>query len=606
MTLWRSGGKFGLSLLIYDAPGGQLLYDWTLDASNVHLRDAEHGHESLSALIDVNPYDAFRVYEQLKAPLHTVLTNNYHAWIGRLEGREIVSRGLSIQALGYWRALSDYGPYTAFWSDSSVARWESLTAADISTAYPMRFEADQNNRLYMSARNAEGFSNTYLFAWGYQVPDESVTQIVACQFEYEMGGGSNWRSRLLTRDATWGSGSAQWTLNGAVGVQTGVQNLTFTATPALTFELEATGSVTIAASTGTGAYLKITKLRIAAAATNRVNTTIAAAIAAPGSQAVTPGSMANIYVGQKLWIGSGSTGEVVTVTAITSTTFTATFASAHLAGVTVNGIVIYGSEIAADIVGEVSTLNSTQLDSMTALIDTQDRDLENEIYLDKPVQDVLNYLTLEGETARYEVGVDQERRLYFRERGSQARAWYTDVIALQLGANLDSLVNRAYAVYRDANGGILRTDEADDDLSQAEYGVIRRGLTVASTTSETLAGGQRDAYLDEVSSITPRISIMTDGLRDASDNEYPLWMLQPNDELILRNLPPTLTTTRDRIRRFVVRAKEYDVDTDTLRPIPELELENIDIVIAGPRIKAAANDVKIDGMRLALAANDLY
>lgn len=60
-----------------------------------------------------------------------------------------------------------------------------------------------------------------------------------------------------------------------------------------------------------------------------VNTTLGTAVAA-GSQTVTPGSMAGIYVGAFLVIDYEQAGaEQVTVTAVTATTFTAVFANAH-------------------------------------------------------------------------------------------------------------------------------------------------------------------------------------------------------------------------------------------------------------------------------------
>lgn len=74
-----------------------------------------------------------------------------------------------------------------------------------------------------------------------------------------------------------------------------------------------------------------------------INTTIAAAIS-PGSQTVTPASMANISNGSTLWINMSSDPhtyaadmEYVTVTATTGSTFTATFANSHSGGATVNG-----------------------------------------------------------------------------------------------------------------------------------------------------------------------------------------------------------------------------------------------------------------------------
>lgn len=60
-----------------------------------------------------------------------------------------------------------------------------------------------------------------------------------------------------------------------------------------------------------------------------VSTTLGTNVS-PGSNTVTPPSMQAIYTGALLIVGSGSSQEIVTVTATTSTTFTATFANSHL------------------------------------------------------------------------------------------------------------------------------------------------------------------------------------------------------------------------------------------------------------------------------------
>jgi hypothetical protein len=64
-------------------------------------------------------------------------------------------------------------------------------------------------------------------------------------------------------------------------------------------------------------------------------TTVAAAVAATGSQVVTPASMAGIYVGAVLAVDAAGTPEPVTVTATTATTFTANFTATHTSGFTV-------------------------------------------------------------------------------------------------------------------------------------------------------------------------------------------------------------------------------------------------------------------------------
>ena len=60
-----------------------------------------------------------------------------------------------------------------------------------------------------------------------------------------------------------------------------------------------------------------------------VNTTLGTAVAAPGVATVTPGTMASIYAGAQLIVGTGGTVEVITVSSVTPTTLTATFLFAH-------------------------------------------------------------------------------------------------------------------------------------------------------------------------------------------------------------------------------------------------------------------------------------
>ncbi len=60
-----------------------------------------------------------------------------------------------------------------------------------------------------------------------------------------------------------------------------------------------------------------------------VSTTTPTAVAAPGSVAITPASMANIVVGASLLCDVGASAETVVVTATTATTFTCNFANTH-------------------------------------------------------------------------------------------------------------------------------------------------------------------------------------------------------------------------------------------------------------------------------------
>lgn len=59
------------------------------------------------------------------------------------------------------------------------------------------------------------------------------------------------------------------------------------------------------------------------------------AVAATGSQIVTPGSMFGIFVGTRLQVDAGANQEIVTVSAVTDATFTAAFSKTHSTNVDV-------------------------------------------------------------------------------------------------------------------------------------------------------------------------------------------------------------------------------------------------------------------------------
>ena len=73
-----------------------------------------------------------------------------------------------------------------------------------------------------------------------------------------------------------------------------------------------------------------------------INTNLQSGLS-PGTQTVTPDSMAGIKAGRLLWIGNDSNREQVAVTAVTASTFTASFANSHARPVSVTGQTILGN-----------------------------------------------------------------------------------------------------------------------------------------------------------------------------------------------------------------------------------------------------------------------
>lgn len=576
-----------LQIVVYEYSRGIDL-DLSNRAIQAKMSQGKHGSLRLDVTARLDPDEAHAFYQLAGTPTVELNVGPDVIWRGRAETIAVEAGEMQLVALGKWRALSDIS-YTALWSDASVAEWQKLTEDNVSTDKQRLFEQDNNNRLYIAARNPEPYVNTDLAAWGYQIPDGSSRNIVACQFAYTLGAGVNWRARLLTRDSAWGSGSAQWTLAGAVGAQSGVQNLTFAGAAGLTFELEATAGVTIAAATGAGAYLKITNLRLATTTTNRVNTTIAAGVGAPGAQTVTPVSMAGIYVGQDLWIGSAGTGEIVNVTSVTSTTFNATFANTHLAGVTVKAIVVWGDEVVEDILSLENSLNG-QLAAATMLIESPGVDMVDAVYLDRDGMKVIEDIAQRGDSAgnAWETGV-YDNVLYLRSLGDDALDWAVDA-RIRLERDVEQLANEVLAVHKNASDALKRTAATSDVYSQEQWGLTRQRAVDVHTTLAIEAEKVRDVASATQATPAPRVSLVFDQVFSSEGSAAEGWMAHAGDSMLARNAPPTMGIPPDNSASFRLTRVDYDVIADR----PGVEVEALTLV---NRLAESADKPVVNGQR---------
>ena len=155
-----------------------------------------------------------------------------------------------------------------------------------------------------------------------------------------------------------------------------------------------------------------------------------------------------------------------------------------------------------------------------------------------------------------------------------------DVDDLGVDSTLETLINSTYAVYQDANRRTLRTATADDESSQAQYGIVRRTAVRVRTTSEAQAEKHRDAKLDDGKSIKPRSSLIPEYLMDATGVVYPKWIARAGDTLTIRNLSPSLSQEIDRLRAFLLAETVYDALSNQIQPVPEEPQASLDFLLA--------------------------
>lgn len=575
-----------LALQLYDAPGGDLLLSLN-NATVCELDNGPYGFRSLTCFVPMVLAEAYIYYDQSPGKWAVLNFGAGVVWEGRVEDRNKVTGGLELVVFGEWQEMYDL-PYTALWSKTGPADWWTLTTVEFANAAPELYEIDNNNRLYIAAKKNEVFSNGKLGRIGFQIPDDSGRLFTGVEFDFEMNGpSSTWRAQFNTNDELWGSGALIWVVTGTGTVQTGSVHLAL-ATPRASCQFiyyyNTATPATYSSETG-DAYLKITNLRLVTTTTNRVNTTTTTTISSGSDRVVTPASMARIYVGQRLFIDSGSSpSESVLVKAVTATTFTADFANSYSGTTTIQAHVVYADEIIKDLVSHISSSSTSLLSSSPALIESPGLDLLDEAYEDAWPGDIAIKLAGLGDNQSppwiWEVGVWENRRLHFRPRGSAGRSWAVDVPEHEVNSTLDNLRNSAYGVYADANGRVLRTEVADDAASQARYGIKRQLPVSAQTTSNAQASVIRDAALADGATIRPRSAITVDLLTNGDGAIYPKWLCRSGDTITIRNLPPTLSQEIDRIRTFVVAEVSYDWLTDDLQVTPEQPVASLEVLLA--------------------------
>lgn len=583
-----------LMLGLYTAPpsaGGALLLDATPFVRSCQFGADAHGFERLTAVLTRPMASAFRLYDQ--AVIYVgVFWNGKIVWEGRLEDPTLAvggqGSGLTAQALGAWRSLTDVPAYTAFWSKSTVTDFRPVLTTEIATAQPDRFTFTAQNYIQIMPQKGATFGTTGAAKqayYAYLAPNGSAKTIVGAQFAFTFTVPAiNWRAILLSQSAAFATLAAPWAFtSGGAGTTTRAVHVTFATAPIISFFMDLNAAdVVLAGETGS-AFLRISSLRLVGSSANEISTTLTANRAAGANVTATVGSTAGMYVGQELCINSAANpSEIVAVLSIGSTTqFNATFVNNYVIGNAVQGFRVLADEIVRDVVARNAAVNASQLSTSTALIQSPGLDLSDEIYLDATPADIFTHLAGLGDTSnrQWETGIYEGRQVFFRPQGQQ-RAWYVDATDLGIARTIEDLANVVYATYTDASGRVLHTANASDAASIARYGLIRVASVAADTANSVQAGIEASTLLADRKNPLPRATIRFTAVYDAAGGRYPLWLVRAGDTITIRNLPPNVSTSIDRIRTFRITHTSYDAFADTLDVEPESAPRTLEVMLA--------------------------
>jgi hypothetical protein len=249
---------------------------------------------------------------------------------------------------------------------------------------------------------------------------------------------------------------------------------------------------------------------------------------------------------------------------------------------TTTGAVTTGA-IAAALLSEVRAVNPSQLDPTTVLIQDPGIDLTDVLYEDAYALNVLQALAKKGNGAGaiYAAGVDEHRRLYLRPVGSGGRRWFVAARSLEVERPRDSVANRVYARYQQADNRTLRTTSASDASSIAVYGLTRDGVVDADTTALSLAQQLRDTSLRDTADPRPAASVEVERVTNEAGAIVLGDEIRPGDIVAIQYIRAAPGSGIDRIRTFRVGECGYDVSQPGRPTIsPEEPLPSLDVLLA--------------------------
>lgn len=247
---------------LFNTPGGRLLADWSSRIEHLEFSTNPHGFATLQGMIPETLAGSFAVYDLDGLPRIHIGYNGWTVWEGRLEDMTIVNGGVRIGALGAQRALSDV-PYTALWSTGGYSEWRPMTIDDRANTRTEKFEADNNNRIFIAPKKNEVMASSTIGRMGYAALHGGERYLITVAFTYDVYLDAGYTASLVScSGGLGGSATSEWSVNGNGASQTGTATVTLTnaTADAVLFQV-ACPAATYAGETG-DRYLKITSLRI--------------------------------------------------------------------------------------------------------------------------------------------------------------------------------------------------------------------------------------------------------------------------------------------------------------------------------------------------------
>lgn len=285
-------------------------------------------------------------------------------------------------------------------------------------------------------------------------------------------------------------------------------------------------------------------------------TTATINVAAGGTITITPANISNIYDGQTLFIVSGAyttpsvyVGESIVVSGLTSSTFRGTF------GTSINGAVsILVPSVRPH---HILTEYGTQL-GITPIIEDTRLDITDLNETSTTIKSICDKLSSRGDgTQKYYYGVNADGIFYFRPKNTST--YYADIDSFELSMNLGTITNKIVPISKYADGTPKELSPVYDYTSIEKINAVRSQAYVGDTATDQQAIAYATAYLQDSVKGSVNTVIAISNVYNAQGARIALYLINPGDTIIPRNIPLNLLNTVQ--NSYIVETKQIDLET---------------------------------------------
>lgn len=245
------------------------------------------------------------------------------------------------------------------------------------------------------------------------------------------------------------------------------------------------------------------------------------------------------------------------------------------ASTSISGGRLYADEIMRNIVLQTYTLNPTQINPVTTLIQSPQFDITDLVYENTDgtaaINQLLQFPSSTGDL--WECKVWENQRVIFRPKTAD-NTWYVSFTETKLNRSLSQYINQVKAEYKNIIGDSTYTNVTVPTTT----GINRQTTVKFEGVSATAAANLASAKIADAQRKAPQSELEIQYARKSTGGFFSAIEIRSGDKIIIEDIPPELFSLID--NTFIVDETICNMDTGFIRIIPEKPLAQLETLLS--------------------------